>query len=204
MANDLIYKYQSIKQKYTGSKEADLELNIECYSRDSIQVQLTNLNYNKQKQNKICNILLTLCFLSTYTTFRFIYFTKNLQLFCDREWLAFTAILTYLMYVAKSMSDIIKKEKLLICNNFALQLETERCFSRKSNRFISASDIHDVVINEVIQDLDVHYILMLRTKKRLFNKTPIIVIFNNLRPSVECLEMIYNNLKKIFINSENS
>ncbi|XP_037952236.1 uncharacterized protein LOC119682796 isoform X2 [Teleopsis dalmanni] len=189
MANDLIYKYQSIKQKYTGSKEADLELNIECYSRDSIQVQLTNLNYNKQKQNKICNILLTLCFLSTYTTFRFIYFTKNLQLFCDREWLAFTAILTYLMYVAKSMSDIIKKE---------------RCFSRKSNRFISASDIHDVVINEVIQDLDVHYILMLRTKKRLFNKTPIIVIFNNLRPSVECLEMIYNNLKKIFINSENS
>ncbi|XP_037944356.1 uncharacterized protein LOC119677160 [Teleopsis dalmanni] len=121
MANDLIYKYQSIKQKYTGSKEADLELNIECYSRDSIQVQLTNLNYNKQKQNKI--------------------------------------FLTYLMYVAKSMSDIIKKEKLLICNNFALQLETERCFSRKSNRFISASDIHDVVINEVIQD-----ILMLRTK----------------------------------------
>ncbi|KAI8130797.1 hypothetical protein CVS40_0827 [Lucilia cuprina] len=65
--------------------------------------------------------------------------------------------------------------------------------------FVAACNIHDIVINEVLEDLDFRYLLILRTKGRLFLNKPIIPIFTVFKPSYDCLCLVYKHLNKVML-----
>ncbi|XP_004537849.1 uncharacterized protein LOC101462194 [Ceratitis capitata] len=187
-----VYVYHSLGHQYSGNKSPDLQLTLHEYGKDSIELELTNLRYNTQKWQKIKHIcILATLYLACITSVpKSLLLSKGLIL-CG------VSCLLWLLYRILNLLSLIKSERIIFCLDLALQCHTVRIFSRTSNIFIPANNIYDIVINEVIEDLDVHYILIIRTQGQLFQKRPIIPLFNKLHPSFECLQMTYKYLNKI-------
>ncbi|XP_018797268.1 PREDICTED: uncharacterized protein LOC108974091 [Bactrocera latifrons] len=191
-----IYTYQSLCQRYSGNKSPDLQLTVHEYGKDSIELELTNLQYALQRYQKIKHICINIIIYIVYI----IMVSKNVTLL-KGHMLCDLSCLLWLLYRIFNLMSLIHTEKVIICLDLALQCHTVRFLRRTSNLFIPASNIYDIVINEVIEDLDVHYILIIRTKGSLFQKKPIITLFNSLQPSFECLQMTYRCLNGIFRKS---
>ncbi|XP_053947210.1 uncharacterized protein LOC128855955 isoform X1 [Anastrepha ludens] len=187
-----ICQYQSLGQRYTGSKRPDLELTLREYGKDSVEIELTNLRYTTQKRKQIKHICMLITMYVVYSILK----SKSCLLFKGHILCDFS-FLFWLIYRLFGLFSLIQTEKILFCLDLALQCHTVRFLSRTLNLFIPANSIYDVVINEVIENMDVHYILIIRTKGDIFQKKPIIALFNSLHPSFECLHMVYKSLNKI-------
>lgn len=190
------YTYHSLSQRYSGNKSPDLQLTVQEYGKDCIELKLTNLQYALQRCQKIKHICLSIIIYFVYI----ILISRNVTLLkghilCD------LSCLLWLLYRIFNLMSLIETEKVIICLDLALQCHTVRFLRRTSNLFIPVNNIYDIVINEVIEDLDVHYILIIRTKGSLFQKKPIVTLFNTLQPCFECLQMTYRCLNKIFRKS---
>ncbi|XP_017472058.1 PREDICTED: uncharacterized protein LOC108363269 isoform X1 [Rhagoletis zephyria] len=185
-----IYKYHSIRQMYAGDKLPDLQLTLREYSKDSVEIEVTNLRYGIQRWQKmkhICTIITIYIMYSILTSKSWLF--KG-HILCD------LSLFFWFLYRIVKLFSLIQSEKVLFCSDLALQCHTVRFLSRTSNLFIPANNVYDVVINEAIEDLDVHYVLIIRTKGDLYQKRPIIAIFNTLRPTFDCLHMVNKCLNK--------
>lgn len=159
-----------------------MKLNIIDYNRDSFEVQIKNENYPNERNFRFKAIVtLGLTYLA-YTVA-----ASNRLLLVD---IVSLVTLAYLIYTT---IELVKSEKILFVAEFALQITTEKFLSRKSSIFIPTANIKDVVINEVIDDLAIKYVLITRTKGNLCHTKPIIAMFKSLQPRIECLEVIYSH-----------
>ncbi|KAM7362496.1 phosphatidylinositol glycan anchor biosynthesis class H [Cochliomyia hominivorax] len=189
----LKYNIHSISNLYQGSTETDLNIEIREYGSDALEVTLINKNYSKQcstLRNKF--ILLIFCIYAYCMS----YLLKSYHLI-----LIDFAIILCLLLLLWHLNRLTKTEKFLFCYDFGIHFQVEKCLGKR-NRFVAASNIHDIVINEVIENLDFRYLLILRTKGALFQKTPIIPIFKIFKPSYECLSLVYKHLNKVMIKSK--
>ncbi|XP_055903713.1 uncharacterized protein LOC129939647 [Eupeodes corollae] len=167
----------------------ELQLNIIDYNRDSFEIQIINKDYSNERSFRLKSIA-TLA----VTYLAYIASTTSRLLIVDVLSL-FT--LGFLIYTT---IELVKSEKVLFVAEFALQITTEKFLSRKSSLFIPSNNIKDVVINEVINDLAIKYVLITRTRGSLSHDKPIIAMFKSLQPRIECLEVVYSHfLKKLDI-----
>ncbi|XP_055849934.1 uncharacterized protein LOC129914624 [Episyrphus balteatus] len=171
--------------QYRSFGGRELQLNIIDYNRDSFEIQIINKNYSYERSFRFKAIVtLALTYLA------YIVSSSSRLLIVD------VASLLTLAYLIYTTIELVKSEKILFVAEFALQITTEK--SRRSSIFIPATNIKDVVINEVIDDLAIKYVLITRTKGSLSHSKPIIAMFKSLQPRIECLEIVYTHfLKKL-------
>lgn len=179
----------TLSDQFSSFGGKDLQLKIIDYNPDSFEVQLFNQNYSNERSFRFKAILtLALTYLA------YIVSTTNRLLLVD-----VASILT-LVYLIYTTIELVKSEKILFISEFALQITTEKFLSRKSSIFIPMANVKDVVINEVIDDLAIKYVLITRTKGSLSHSKPIIAMFKSLQPRIECLEVVYSHfLKKLHL-----
>ncbi|XP_017968834.1 uncharacterized protein LOC108660082 [Drosophila navojoa] len=195
------HRYFSIAAKYNGNSVEDLELTIQKYGTDVVRIQLLNRIHGQQCaiQFKRLFVLLGLAI---------VYFALALTvsqgparlgqahiLYPTLLWLAMSVL------ILRSALQLVHSEKLFYSWDMALQTETVRTFGRKSVLCVQRGHLHDMVLNEVIEDLDIKYVLILRTKGSIFKERPIIPLFNSLSPSFECLQHIQHILHGYWLNN---
>ncbi|KNC21416.1 hypothetical protein FF38_12560, partial [Lucilia cuprina] len=164
----LSYKFHSLPNLYKGSTETNINLEIYEYGPDALEVKLINTNYKMQwKALKKQFLYLILCFSAYLTNFLL---KPNQLTYID------AIFIIWLVPLLWRLNRLVEYEKFIFCYDFGLHLQIQKCMGQK-NRFVAACNIHDIVINEVLEDLDFRYLLILRTKGRLFLNKPIIPIF---------------------------
>ncbi|XP_061393343.1 phosphatidylinositol N-acetylglucosaminyltransferase subunit H [Musca vetustissima] len=184
----LIYEFHSTSHLYKGIEEADLRLEIHELGHDALQIMLINKDFPKQRKVAIKETLLFagICgfylWLHLNAAFRLLYF-------------AIISVIWFLPILWRWLS-LVKSETFIYCYDFGINLQIERLLG-KSNTFISSSDIHDIRINEVLENFDFRYLLIIRIKGKLFRKHPIIPIFKIFKPTCDCLSMIYKKLNQV-------
>ncbi|XP_065371620.1 uncharacterized protein PIG-H [Calliphora vicina] len=188
----LNYKFHSITNLYNGLPQTNLNLEIYQYGSDSVEVKLINTDYPKQRNAlKKQFIYLILCFYA----YAMLFLLKSYHLaFID------TILIISLIPLLWRLSSLVEYEKLIFCYDFGIHLQIQK-FSGKQNKFVAASHIHDIVINEVLENLDFRYLLILRTKGNLFHKKQIIPIFMIFKPTYECLSLVYKHLNKVMVKN---
>ncbi|XP_073815847.1 phosphatidylinositol glycan anchor biosynthesis class H isoform X2 [Musca autumnalis] len=185
--------FHSKPHLYQGIEETDLRLEINELSIDALQIKLINKNFHKQKTAAIKQTLVFVIICGFYlwlhlnAAFRLLYF-------------GIISILWFLPILWRWIS-LVKAESFIYCYDFGINLQIERLLG-KSNTFISSSDIHDVRINEVLENFDFRYLLIIRTKGKLFQKKPIIPIFKVFKPTCDCLTIIYKKLNLMQLKQE--
>ncbi|KAL9901112.1 phosphatidylinositol glycan anchor biosynthesis class H [Glossina fuscipes fuscipes] len=185
--NDFDFEFQSIRQRYKGPEERDLHLKIYEYGNDVLEVNLINKHFSRLRRS-----------LQKQVVWMFIVMIITLLVKISLNF--YSSIINFLLLfwlIIKvwSISSLVKNEKFIFCYDFGLQIQTTT-FLTKSNYFMAASSIHDIVINEVLENFDFHYLLIVRTKGVLFRKKPIIPIYKHLKPCGDCLHIIYKHLNK--------
>ncbi|CAD7084199.1 unnamed protein product [Hermetia illucens] len=175
-----------IKETHHTTAGKPLLLEIAELNPDNILVTITNQSY---WEDKLSYFKYTLLLSGIYAFYKLTIATKLLIDVC---------LLGALLLVIYFLFNVVQFESLTFINEFGVQTSTRYFLGLKSSMFIPTSDIHDVVINEVICDLKVIYFLIIRTKGRLYKTKPIIPLFDGLRPSIDCLEPIYKVLYKKF------
>ncbi|XP_075148242.1 phosphatidylinositol glycan anchor biosynthesis class H [Haematobia irritans] len=188
--NISIYEFHSVTHLYAGIEEPDLHLEIQSYGSDALQIKLVNKAYSKQK-----NKLLQKCvfFLSTSLCYLWIVWSHSFRLLYMEA-----ILLLWLLPLLWRLFSIVESEKFLFCFDFGIHLQIKKLLGM-SNTFIASSNIHDICINEVIENLDFRYLLIIRTKGKLFHKIPIIPVFKILKPTCDCLNVIYKCLNQIML-----
>ncbi|XP_017873787.1 PREDICTED: uncharacterized protein LOC108621144 [Drosophila arizonae] len=195
------HRYFSITAKYKGVDVEDLELTVQKYGNDVVRIQLLNRMHGQQcaVQFKRFCVLLGL---------GIVYFAFALTVSEGPARLGQAQFLyPTLLWLAMSISiirtalQLVHSEKLFYSWDMALQTETVRTFGRQSVLCVQRGHLHDMVLNEVIENLDIKYMLILRTKGSIFKERPIIPLFNSLSPSFECLQHIQHILHGYWLNN---
>ncbi|XP_068153785.1 uncharacterized protein PIG-H [Drosophila tropicalis] len=196
------HKYYSRHAKYAGLTEADLELCIRSYDNDAVvRIELLNRQFGSQWREQLHRFwvlvgLITVYFACVWT--------------CSSSvWQVPTLIFAMLMitlggYILSSALNLVQSEKLFYSWDLALQTETVHTFGRKTIQCVQRGHLYDIVLNEVIENLDVKYMLIVRTKGGMFDRKPIIPLFNMHSPSFECLQHIYRIIHGHWLQNENS
>ncbi|XP_013118616.2 phosphatidylinositol N-acetylglucosaminyltransferase subunit H isoform X1 [Stomoxys calcitrans] len=188
--NPLIYEFHSTTHLYEGIKEPNLRLEVHEYGSDAVQIKLVNKTFAKQKNEvgQHCVFFATTCccylWLHLNHSFRLVY----MEVF----------LLLWLVPLLWRLLSIVESETFIYCYDFGMHLQVKKLLG-KSNSFITSSNIHDVRINEVVENFDFRYLLIIRTKGKLFQKKPIIPVFKIFKPTCDCLSLIYKSLNQVML-----
>jgi len=150
------HKYFSIPAKYSGSLVEDLELNIQKYGDNVVRMQLLNRVHKKQCGAQLKRFLLLAGLAAVYYGFVLTVGKESFKiqhahiLYPGLLWL----ILTF--NILRSTLDLVHSEKLFYSWDMALQTETIRTFGRKSVFCVQRGHLHDIVLNEVIENVGLH------------------------------------------------
>ncbi|XP_060646470.1 uncharacterized protein LOC132784700 isoform X2 [Drosophila nasuta] len=195
------HKYFSIPAKYSGSTVEDLELSIQKYGDNVVRMQLLNRVHKKQCGTQLKRFLLLAGLASLYYGCILAVSEKNAKI--HQAHILYPALLWLVLAfkIVRNTLDLVHSEKIFYSWDMALQTETVRTFGRKSVFCVQRGHLHDIVLNEVIENLDIKYMLILRTKGSMFNQRPIIPLFNSLSPSFECLKQIHRILHGYWLNN---
>ncbi|XP_017057218.1 uncharacterized protein LOC108098653 [Drosophila ficusphila] len=196
-----IHRYYSRQAKYAGSTDADLELCIKHCGGDVVRIELVNRLHGIQLQRKLRRLLLLVFLAVAYFVGVFGFGSRNIGILQPRILYPLVTCVSVAILMIRSTLNLVQAERLFYSWDMALQTETVRSFGRESVLCVQRGHIQDIVLNEVIEDLDVKYMLILRTKGSEFNKRPIVPLFNSQSPSVECLQHTYRVLRGYWLNS---
>ncbi|XP_050079322.1 LOW QUALITY PROTEIN: phosphatidylinositol N-acetylglucosaminyltransferase subunit H [Anopheles maculipalpis] len=117
-------------------------------------------------------------------------------------------------------NNVIKSESLVLVKDFAMQCSTTFASGTVRNALIPIEYVQDIVINEVLFNLKVIFVLQVLTKGHLFRKKPVItllqasidtllidfhyIMYNyilpmiqQLKPGLPCLKIIYQELHSL-------
>ncbi|XP_017081798.1 uncharacterized protein LOC108115062 isoform X2 [Drosophila eugracilis] len=196
-----IHRYYSRQAKYAGSIEADLELCIKHCGGDVVRIELVNRLHGIQLQGKFRRLLLLLFLAIAYFVGVCGLGSTYIRILQPRILYPLITCVSVAILLIRSTLNLVQAERLFYSWDMALQKETVRSFGRESVLCVQRGHIEDIVLNEVIEDLDVKYMLILRTKGSEFKKQPIVPLFNSQSPSFECLQHIYRVLHGYWLNS---
>ncbi|XP_017026714.1 phosphatidylinositol N-acetylglucosaminyltransferase subunit H [Drosophila kikkawai] len=196
-----IHRYYSRKAKYAGYAEADLELCIRHCGGDVVRIELVNRLHGTELRRQLRRLLLLVFLATAYFVGVCGLWSRNIGLWQPRIIYPLVTWALVAILMLRSTLNLVHIERLFYSWDMALQTETVRSFGRQSVLCVQRGQIHDIVLNEVIEDLDVKYMLILRTKGSLFKKSPVIPLFNSQSPSFECLQHIHRVLHGYWLNS---
>lgn len=137
----------------------ELELNISQLDLNTIEIDVSNLNYKDNRYTAIKYILLLLLLLGGVSVFKSIILNLTLIAFITIRCYFFTLlvkngkIIIFLILRNEPKELIEFVEKITVTRDFGVQLTTVFAFDRTNSTFIQCAHIHDVVITEVIQDV---------------------------------------------------
>ncbi|KAM8703036.1 hypothetical protein ACLKA7_005387 [Drosophila subpalustris] len=173
------HKYFSIPAKYSGSSVEDLELNIQKYGDNVVRMQLLNRVHSKQCGAQLKRFILLAGLAFTYYGLVLTVGEEGSAKIQQAHMLYPGVLWLVLAFkILRTTLDLVHSEKIFYSWDMALQTETVRTFGRKSVCCVQRGHLHDIVLNEVIENLDVKYMLILRTKGSMFKERPIIPLFN--------------------------
>ncbi|EDW96309.1 uncharacterized protein Dyak_GE24958, isoform A [Drosophila yakuba] len=196
-----IHRYYSRKAKYEGSVEADLELCIKHCGGDVVRIELVNRLHGMQLQRKLRQILLLGFLAVAYFVGICGFDNRSISFLHPRILYPLALCASVANLLIRSTLNLVQAERLFYSWDMALQMETVRSFGRKSVLCVQRGHIENIVLNEVIENLDVKYILILRTKGSQFMKRPIIPLFNSQSPPFECMLHACGVLHRYWLNS---
>ncbi|KAH8357214.1 hypothetical protein KR084_009571 [Drosophila pseudotakahashii] len=196
-----IHRYYSRQAKYEGSVDADLELCIKHCDGDVVRIELVNRQHGIQLQRNLRRLLLLLFLAIAYFVGVCGFEDRKFGILQPRILYPLVTCVSVAILMLRSTLNLVQSERLFYSWDMALQTETVRSFGRESVLCIQRGHIEDIVLNEVIEDLDVKYMLILRTKGSQFKKRPIVPLFNSQSPSFECLQHTYRVLHGYWLNS---
>ncbi|XP_022233236.2 uncharacterized protein LOC111081443 [Drosophila obscura] len=195
-------RFYSLGAKYAGSTQEDLEVYIKNYGGDVVRIELVNRQHGAQCQRQLHRFLVLLSVSTVYFVSVWCLGDKLTSFWQPRILYPILIVTTLATVIVRTALALVKTEKLFYSWDMALQTETVRSFGRESVFCVQRGHIHDIVLNEVIENLDVKYMLILRTRGSMFKKRPIIPMFNSQSPSFECLQHIYQILHRYWLNSD--
>ncbi|SPP80317.1 phosphatidylinositol N-acetylglucosaminyltransferase subunit H [Drosophila guanche] len=195
-------RFYSLGAKYAGSTEEDLEVCIKNYGGDVVRIELVNRLHGAQCQRQLRRFLLLLSASTVYFISVWRLGDNFISIWQPRILYPIIIVATLAIVIIRTALALVKTEKLFYSWDMALQTETVRSFGRESVFCVQRGHIHDIVLNEVIENLDVKYMLILRTRGSMFKKRPIIPLFHSQSPSFECLQHIYRILHRHWLNSD--
>ncbi|XP_043652499.1 uncharacterized protein LOC122619558 [Drosophila teissieri] len=196
-----IHRYYSRQAKYEGSVEGDLELCIKHCGGDVVRIELVNRLHGMQLQRKLRRILLLVFLAIAYFVGTCGFDNRTISFLQPRILYPLVTCASVAILLIRSTLNLVQAERLFYSWDMALQMDTVRSFGRESVFCVQRGHIEDIVLNEVIENLDVKYMLILRTKGSQFMKRPIIPLFNSQSPPIECLQHTYAVLHKYWLNS---
>ncbi|XP_016959840.1 uncharacterized protein LOC108031136 [Drosophila biarmipes] len=196
-----IHRYYSRQAKYAGSVEPDLELCIRHCGGDAVRIELVNRQHGIQLRRKVRRLLLLVFLAIVYFVGVCRFEDRKIHILQPRILYPLVTCVFVAILVLRSALNLVQAERLFYSWDMALQTETVRSFGRESVFCVQRGHIEDIVLNEVIEDLDVKYMLILRTKGSMFKKRPIVPLFNSQSPSFESLQHIYRVLNGYWLNS---
>nr|XP_044250029.1 uncharacterized protein LOC108064381 [Drosophila takahashii] len=196
-----IHRYYSRQAKYEGAVDADLELCIKHCGGDVVRIELVNRQHGIQLQRKLRRLLLLLFLAIAYFVGVCGLKDRKFGILQPRILYPLVTCVSVAILMLRSTLNLVQAERLFYSWDMALQTETVRSFGRESVLCVQRGHIQDIVLNEVIEDLDVKYMLILRTKGSQFKKRPIVPLFNSQSPSFECLQHAYRVLHGYWLNS---
>ncbi|EDV42750.1 uncharacterized protein Dana_GF18151 [Drosophila ananassae] len=196
-----IHRYYSRQAKYAGYTDADLELLIQRCGGDVVRMELVNRQHGAQLRRQLRRLLLLISLSIAYFVGVCGFGSRSLGILQPRILYPLLTCVSVSVLLVRSLLNLVQTERLFYSWDMALQTETVRSFGREEVLCVERGNIQDIVLNEVIEDLDVKYILILRTKGSIFKSRPIIPIFNNQSPSFECLQHVHKTLYGYWLNS---
>lgn len=196
-----IHRYYSRQAKYAGSVEADLELCIRHCDGDAVRIELVNRQHGVQLQRMLRRLLLLVFLAIAYFVGVCGFEDRRVHILQPRILYPLVTSVAMAILMLRSTLNLVQAERLFYSWDMALQIETVRSFGRETVSCVQRGHIQDIVLNEVIEDLDVKYMLILRTKGSLFKKRPVVPLFNSQSPSFECLQHTYRVLHGYWLNS---
>ncbi|SPP80318.1 Hypothetical predicted protein [Drosophila guanche] len=171
-------RFYSLGAKYAGSTEEDLEVCIKNYGGDVVRIELVNRLHGAQCQRQLRRFLLLLSASTVYFISVWRLGDNFISIWQPRILYPIIIVATLAIVIIRTALALVKTEKLFYSWDMALQTETVRSFGRESVFCVQRGHIHDIVLNEVIENLDVKYMLILRTRGSMFKKRPIIPLFH--------------------------
>ncbi|XP_037025979.1 uncharacterized protein LOC119067230 [Bradysia coprophila] len=160
----------------------DIQLDITELDLNTTEIVISNLNFKTNRSTGIKLLSLSALLLGGSLIFQSIILYAALIVFLSIRFYCFTCL--------------VQSEKLTVTKDFGVQLLTTYTLGRTRSLFIQFAHIHDVVIQEVIQNLKVTFMLAFLTKGSWFEKRPIIPIVNTINPRLDVLKIVYNILRK--------
>lgn len=163
----MIYEFHSTTHLYKGLDQTDLRLEIHELGSDALQVRLVNKDFPKQKKAAIKESLVFVAICGFYlwlhlnAAFRLLYFgIASLLWFLPILWrwlsLVKAGMLGRAICIISYSNKYFFLENIIFCHDFGINLQIEKCWG-KSNTFISSSAIHDIRINEVLENVSIAY-----------------------------------------------
>ncbi|XP_063705934.1 uncharacterized protein LOC134835019 [Culicoides brevitarsis] len=172
-----------MKQRYTkvfqSSSGTQLRVKFTQNLENTLEIEIENGEFIAVKRSRIKWIAVSSVLYLLYIMMAKHFFIANI---------IFGSTMLILVY---TFAGLVKSEKVTLVRNFGLQTCTSFAFGKVSNLLIPEKCLQDVVINEVIYNLKVIYVLDVLTKGSICKEKPIITLFSNLLPNLECLELCY-------------
>lgn len=148
------HKYFSIPAKYSGCPIEDLELTIQKYGNDVVRMQLTNRIHSKQCRTQLKRFLglvgLTIVY---YCGLARTFGGGSLSILQAHMLYPGLICLALAFYILQTTLGLVHSEKLFYSWDMALQTETIRTFGFKSVFCVQRGHLHDIVLNEVIENV---------------------------------------------------
>ncbi|XP_030562851.1 uncharacterized protein LOC115764121 isoform X2 [Drosophila novamexicana] len=195
------HRYFSKTAIYKGSVVEDLELTVQKYGEDVVRIQLLNRLHGEQCRAQLKRFFWLLGLATVYFGFALALSEGPTRM--GQAHILYPGLLCFALSASifRTTLQLVHSEKLFYSWDMALQTETVRTFGRQSVLCVQRGHLHDMVLNEVIENLDIKYMLILRTKGSMFKERPIIPLFNNLSPPFECLQHIQRILHGYWLNN---
>jgi len=153
------HKYFSIPAKYSGSSVEDLELNIQKYGDNVVRMQLLNRVHKKQCKAQLKQFLLLAGLAFIY--YGFVLTVGEGTAKIQQSHILYPGLLWLVLAfkILRTTLDLVHSEKIFYSWDMALQTETVRTFGRKSVFCVQRGHLHDIVLNEVIENVGLYIFL---------------------------------------------
>jgi len=153
------HKYFSIPAKYSGSSVEDLELNIQKYGDNVVRMQLLNRVHKKQCKAQLKQFLLLAGLAFIY--YGFVLTVGEGSAKIQQAHILYPGLLWLVLAfkILRTTLDLVHSEKIFYSWDMALQTETVRTFGRKSVFCVQRGHLHDIVLNEVIENVGLYIFL---------------------------------------------
>lgn len=151
-----------------------------------------NLTFDIKKSNGYLRISISKNIPFMYYISAFLVLLINLLLLICSNTVSISLGLIILLYLTYSIINLVTTEELQVIKGFGYQIG-QRSFIKENKTFIPYEKVQETFINEVIHKNRIIFLVSLLIKQE--NEMEIVPIFTGLIPRLNCLTIIYNELK---------